>query len=324
MSQSWSSSYVYSDTKKGDFGAISFNQKTDVIACALSQKYEECSDNDVKEYLSCRDHCVGEVACVKVCDLDYNDACKDKYDYRIMLLKISEPIVEGRNPRYFENSHNGTINSVSFNSVTNMLASGSSDGTVKLWKTNTGDISMCESDAIKCLYAINKFHQGPVNIVVFNTKTNIVASGADDKYISIWDVTKGSYNSLYGHTGPVLSLAFNEENNILASGSTDKSIKLWNNLGLLRTLYHNEPVISLSFNPNTDTLASCTSTTIKFWTSSTGLLTWSNMYTFQLKSVVFDVKANMLYYSHSDMVYLITQTKFFTMTKDKIEIFNRN
>ncbi len=137
-------------------------------------------------------------------------------------------------------------------------------------------------------------------------------------------MTKGSYNSLYGHTGPVLSLAFNEENNILASGSTDKSIKLWNNLGLLRTLYHNEPVISLSFNPNTDTLASCTSTTIKFWTSSTGLLTWSNMYTFQLKSVVFDVKANMLYYSHSDMVYLITQTKFFTMTKDKIEIFNRN
>jgi len=241
-----------------------------------------------------------------------------------MLLKISEPIVWGQNPRYFENSHNGAINSVSFNSVTNMLASGSSDGTVKLWKTNTGDISMCESDATKCLYATNKFHQGPVNIVVFNTKTNIVASGADDKYISIWDVTKGSYNSLYGHTGPVLSLAFNEENNILASGSTDKSIKLWNNLGLLRTLYHNEPVISLSFNPNTDTLASCTSTTIKFWTSSTGLLTWSNMYTFQLKSVVFDVKANMLYYSHSDMVYLITQTKFFTMTKDKIEIFNRN
>jgi len=142
-----------------------------------------------------------------------------------MLLKISDPIKEGQNPRQIKYAHSKTINSVSFNSVTNMLASCSSDGTVKLWKADTNETSMCY-DGTKCLYATNKFHKGPVNIVVFNTKTNVVASGADDKYISIWDVTKGSYNSLYGHTGPALSLAFNEKIDILASGSTDTTIKL--------------------------------------------------------------------------------------------------
>ncbi len=159
ISQSWS--YVYSNTSKGTFGAITFNQKSYVFACALYHYHPRCDNWASKAF------------------------CNDYTTYHIMFLRISDPINQ-ENPRYIENAHDDGIRSVSFNSVTNMLASGSSDNTVKLWKTN--DISMCQSDINKCLYATLRFHQDSVNIVLFNEKTNVLASGANDNYICIWNV----------------------------------------------------------------------------------------------------------------------------------------
>jgi len=240
-----------------------------------------------------------------------------------MFLRISDPINQ-ENPRYIENAHDDGIRSVSFNSVTNMLASGSSDNTVKLWKTN--DISMCQSDINKCLYATLRFHQDSVNIVLFNEKTNVLASGADDNYICIWNVKDMKYQSLYDHSGPVLSLAFNEQTNVLASGSSDKTIKLWNlnfdmlNLRPFRTLSHSGPVISLSFNQNRNTLASCTSTEIKEWIASTdNHMLVSGAYS-SLTSIAYNVNTNVLYRAENGLFFVILPTNnFIVKTENKIE-----
>ncbi len=138
---------------------------------------------------------------------------------------------------------------------------------------------MCQSDEHsykinKCLYATHNFHKGPVNIVLFNEKTNVLVSGADDNCISIWNVKEMNYHPLYSDSGPVLSLAFNEQTNVLASISWDTTIELWDlnfdtlNLKPFRTLSYSGLVI-MSFNQKKNTLASCTSTEIIEWIAST-------------------------------------------------------
>lgn len=65
--------------------------------------------------------------------------------------------------------------------------------------------------------------------VVFNWNGTLLASGAGDYTIKLWNVqTKTEIASMIGHTNYVRSIVFNKHGTILASGSHDNTIKLWN------------------------------------------------------------------------------------------------
>jgi WD40 repeat protein/tetratricopeptide (TPR) repeat protein len=181
--------------------------------------------------------------------------------------------------------HEGYVLSVSFSPTDGkILASGSSDKTIKLWNLETGENILTRGG-----------HERQVNSVSFHpTNSKILASGSSDNTIKLWNLETGKeIRTLKGHTNYVNSVSFHPTNSkILASGSSDNTIKLWNpETGKVRTLGgHNSQVNSdnlnnpnvqtqekrsevnsISFSPDGKTLASGGSdNTIKLWNVETG------------------------------------------------------
>ncbi|MCA2667654.1 MAG: hypothetical protein IM486_08400 [Microcystis sp. M114S2] len=160
--------------------------------------------------------------------------------------------------------HHGEITSISISPDSKILASGSSDYTIKLWDLETGT-------EINTLMG----HHGAVNSVSFSPDGKILASGSYDKTIKLWHLETGKeILTLKGHYDQVTSTNFSPDGKTLASGSYDKTIKLWNlETGKeIRTLKgHDSWVRSVNFSPDGKTLASdIGENTIKLWNVETG------------------------------------------------------
>lgn len=109
-----------------------------------------------------------------------------------------------------------------------VLASGSTDCTIKLWDTAADDL-------LRTLVG----HGGGVNSVAFGNKNNVFVSRSADRTIKLWDTnTWDLLRTLLrtGHDSYVSSVVFNS-NNILVSGSGDE----YNSLFFISSL----PLISL-------------------------------------------------------------------------------
>ena len=77
--------------------------------------------------------------------------------------------------------HNGKIKSVAFNNKGTILASGSSDETIKLWNIET-----------KTEIATLREHNNCIISVAFNNNGTTLASGSKDKTIKLWNIETGN------------------------------------------------------------------------------------------------------------------------------------
>jgi WD40 repeat protein len=182
------------------------------------------------------------------------------------------------------------------------LASGSKDGTVKIWDVNSG----------QCVHTL-RGHTGGITSVAFSRDSTWLASASDDETIKIWDVNSGaclrtlkSYDSfvksisfsqtrlasaswdttvkildadsgeclhaLKGHSEFVDLVAFSHDSTRLASASLENIVKIWdaNNGTCLQTLegYSNR-VRYVAFSHDTTKLGSATDDkTVKLWDAS--------------------------------------------------------
>ena len=120
-------------------------------------------------------------------------------------------------------------------------------------------------------------HRHTVNSVSFSPDGAILASGAQDGAIKLWDITtRKGFATLYEDRGvvnsvrsPVNSVSFSPDGTILASGADDGTVRLWDitTRESFATLSgHRGPVNSVSFSPDGTTLASGSEDgAIKLW-----------------------------------------------------------
>lgn len=161
--------------------------------------------------------------------------------------------------------HSQDVRSVVIDPEGKIVASGSFDGTIKIWNLETGELirtltghseageivsSVAISPDGKTIVSSSNGYGGTIKIwdletgelldtlpaqpsgvsfVTISPDSNILASGSEDGKIQLWQVESGQpLATLSGHLGTVFSVAFSPDGKTLASGSQDGSIKLWN------------------------------------------------------------------------------------------------
>jgi COMPASS component SWD3 len=109
-----------------------------------------------------------------------------------------------------------TINSTAI-SLKGKIVGNGSGGTIKIWKSDTGEL-------LRTLGAYSK----SVKAIAISPDGKILVSGSDDCKIKLWNLDTGQLlRTLTGHAYGVTALAFSPDGNTLASGSC-RTIKLWN------------------------------------------------------------------------------------------------
>ncbi|ETO36687.1 WD repeat-containing protein, partial [Reticulomyxa filosa] len=107
----------------------------------------------------------------------------------------------------------------------NLLCSGSADGTFRVWDVDTGKQVQSLNDNLNQLYCV-KF--SPYHY--HNNHRNIICSSSLDNTIHFWDIKKNEQLiTCNGHTNNVCGMEFSlfSGGKYLCSGSYDKTIRLW-------------------------------------------------------------------------------------------------
>ncbi|KAG8984113.1 hypothetical protein FRB90_005558, partial [Tulasnella sp. 427] len=178
----------------------------------------------------------------------------------------------GRQPLYWNRSiwtvqERGGISSVAFSRDGKRIASGSSDGTVRLWDAETGQQSGEPLEG----------HTDPVASVAFSTDGKRIASGSWDGTVRLWDAETGQQSGepLEGHTSGVTSVAFSPDGKRIASGSSDGTVRLWDAETGQQSGEplegHTDYVTSVAFSTDGKRIASGSwDRTVRLWDAETG------------------------------------------------------
>ncbi|MDJ0837336.1 MAG: protein kinase [Acidobacteriota bacterium] len=184
--------------------------------------------------------------------------------------------------------HTAVINDLAFSPDGRMLASASSDRTLKLWDVTEGKLHASLNDSGKVTSVVFSQETGvlytasaegnirawsaegleldiwqsgksEIHQLALSPDGSTLAAACGDHSIRVWDTAGGVIEKvLKGHKGPVRSVVFTG-NRSLASASEDSVIHLWrldrrDPLGSL--LGHSNPVIDLAFSVDGSRLAS--------------------------------------------------------------------
>ncbi|OIP70024.1 MAG: hypothetical protein AUK43_10780 [Oscillatoriales cyanobacterium CG2_30_40_61] len=159
--------------------------------------------------------------------------------------------------------HTSIVSTVQFSPKGDLIASGSQDKTIKLWKL--------DGSLWKTLIG----HESGIMGLAFSPHHPILASGSADKTIKLWK-TDGSYlRTLNGHKSSVQAVSFSPTQNLLISASLDHTLKMWTIDGkLLKTIpAHSGEIRTVVFSPDGQKFASGSAdNTLKIWKSDGTLL----------------------------------------------------
>ena len=115
--------------------------------------------------------------------------------------------------------HTGAVWSVAFSPDGSLLATASSDNTVRLWGVATG---RQHGDPLEG-------HTNTVTGVAFSPNGSVLASTSSDATVRLWEVASGKPHGypLVGHAGPVWAVAFSANGDALATAGEDRTPRVW-------------------------------------------------------------------------------------------------
>ncbi|MGL5059022.1 MAG: WD40 repeat domain-containing protein [Microcoleus sp.] len=163
--------------------------------------------------------------------------------------------------------HQGEVSALAVSPDCQIIASGSTDTTVKIWNVETGKL-ICTFSSHLTWGA----HKGIISSFAFSPIGQIFASSSNDGTVKVWNLRSRTCDRTfkrYAHC-----LAFSPDGQTLAAGGWDAKIQLrqLSNPELVVTLEgHLNSINAIAFSPDGRTVASASADgTIKFWNAVSG------------------------------------------------------
>ncbi|MBC1235791.1 eIF2A-related protein [Nostoc sp. 2RC] len=191
-------------------------------------------------------------------------------DTRMRVITALQQAVYGVTEVNRLEGHTDIVWGIAFSPDGQLLASGSRDRTVKLWRPNG------------TLLQTLKGHNDAITAVSFSPDGKTLASASLDKTVQIWrqnpitgEFYPQPYKTVKTHGDWVYSVNFSPDGELLATASKDATIKLWHKDGSLVKILrgHDGWVNWVNFSPDGQFLASASDDkTVKIWRRDGSLL----------------------------------------------------
>jgi transducin (beta)-like 1 len=160
--------------------------------------------------------------------------------------------------------HTNEVCMCSWSPEGSMIASGSADGTCRLWNMPTGMSSQASKTAgggqpIILQHGDAMSAECDVTAISWSPNGTMMATGCSDGCGRLWDRSGQLMQLLRGHQGPVFTTKFSPSGARLLTASVDKSVMVWNpQSGEVegRFMVHEEPLLDADWRNDTS-FASC-------------------------------------------------------------------